>query len=102
MKQVDKTRHALFVIGESLDDVLGVLDLRYLAKPISKGEKRYIIGTFPFTSHKNNRDMFISRNISNGKRLIFFLLVVDEHGGTGAYNCSGSEWRDCRKGNAKQ
>ena len=39
MKQVDKTRHArFFVIGESLDDVLGVLDLRYLAKPISKGE----------------------------------------------------------------
>ena len=39
MKQVDKTRHArFFVIGESLDDVLGVLDLRYLAKPISKSE----------------------------------------------------------------
>ena len=39
MKQVDKTRHArFFVIDESLDDVLGVLDLRYLAKPISKGE----------------------------------------------------------------
>ena len=32
MKQVDKTRHArFFVIGESLDDVLGVLDLGYLA-----------------------------------------------------------------------
>ena len=40
MKQVDKTRHArFFVIDESLDDVLGVLDLRYLAKPISKGRK---------------------------------------------------------------
>ena len=39
MKQVHKTRHArFFVIGESLDDVLGVLDLRYLAKAISKGE----------------------------------------------------------------
>ena len=39
MKQVDKTRHArFFVIGDSLDDVLGVLDLRYLAKPISRGE----------------------------------------------------------------
>ena len=76
MKQVDKTRHArFFVIGESLDDVLGVLDLRYLAKPISKGEMeaRYIIRAVPFTSDKNYRNMFISRNISNSKRLQSFL-----------------------------
>ena len=38
MKEVHRTRHARFlVIGDSLDDVKGVLDLRQLAKPISLG-----------------------------------------------------------------
>ena len=39
METVHRTRHARFlVIGESLDDVRGVLDLRQLAEPISRGE----------------------------------------------------------------
>ena len=57
MRQVHKTRHArFFVIDESLDDVLGVLDLRYLAKPISKGEMEAntLLESFLFTSDKNN------------------------------------------------
>ena len=37
MRQVDKLDMQL-CYRRVLDDVLGVLDLRYLAKPISKGE----------------------------------------------------------------
>ena len=39
MEAVHSTRHARFpVIGQSLDDVRGVLDLRELAEPIARGE----------------------------------------------------------------
>ena len=39
MEAVHHTRHARFpVIGQSLDDVRGVLDLRQMAEPIARGE----------------------------------------------------------------
>jgi CBS domain containing-hemolysin-like protein len=39
MEAVHHTRHARFpVIGESLDDVRGVLDLRQMAEPIARGQ----------------------------------------------------------------
>ena len=39
MEAVHHTRHARFpVIGQSLDDVRGILDLRQMAEPISRGE----------------------------------------------------------------
>ena len=85
MKKVHKTRHArFFVIGESLDDVLGVLDLRYLAKPISKSEMEantllepYLLPVTKVIETSSLAEIFPLVRDYNP-----FLLVVDEHGGT--------------------
>jgi len=85
MKQVDKTRHArFFVTGKSLDDVLGVLDLRYLAKPISNGQ----MGTdtsleeFLLPVTKVIETCSLAEILPLVRDYNPFLLVVDEHGGT--------------------
>ena len=85
MEQVDKTRHArFFVIDESLDDVLGVLDLRYLAKPISKGEMNANTSLEPFLLPvtKVIETCSLSEILPLVRDYNPFLLVVDEHGGT--------------------
>ncbi len=85
MKQVDQTRHArFFVIGESLDDVLGVLDLRYLAKPISKGEMEAntLLEPFLLPVTKIIETCSLAEIFPIVRDYNPFLLVVDEHGGT--------------------
>ena len=85
MKQVDKTRHArFFVIGESLDDVLGVLDLRYLAKPISKSEMEAntLLEPFRLPVTKVIETCSLAAILPIVRDYNPFLLVVDEHGGT--------------------
>jgi putative hemolysin len=85
MKQVDKTRHArFFVINESLDDVLGVLDLRYLAKPISKGEMEAdtLLEPFLLPVTKIIETCSLAEIFPIVRDYNPFLLVVDEHGGT--------------------
>ena len=85
MKQVDKTRHArFFVIGESLDDVLGVLDLRYLAKPISKSEMgaNTLLEPFLLPVSKVIETCSLAEILPIVRDYNPFLLVVDEHGGT--------------------
>ena len=85
MKQVHKTRHArFFVIGESLDDVLGVLDLRYLAKAISKGEMaaNTLLETFLLPVTKVIETCSLAEIFPIVRDYNPFLLVVDEHGGT--------------------
>ena len=85
MKQVDKTRHArFFVIGESLDDVLGVLDFRYLAKPISKSEMgaNTLLEPFLLPVTKVIETCSLAEILPIVRDYNPFLLVVDEHGGT--------------------
>ena len=85
MKQVDKTRHArFFVIGDSLDDVLGVLDLRYLANPISKSEMQgdTLLEPFLLPVTKVIETCSLSEILPLVRDYNPFLLVVDEHGGT--------------------
>ncbi len=85
MKQVDKTRHArFFVIGDSLDDVLGVLDLRYLAKPISKSEMgaNTLLEPFLLPVTKVIETCSLAEILPIVRDYNPFLLVVDEHGGT--------------------
>ncbi len=85
MKQVDKTRHArFFVIGDSLDDVLGVLDLRYLAKPISKSEMEAntLLEPFLLPVTKVIETCSLAEILPLVRDFNPFLLVVDEHGGT--------------------
>ena len=85
MKEVDKTRHArFFVIGESLDDVLGVLDLRYLAKPISKSEMgaNTLLEPFLLPVTKVIETCSLAEILPIVRDYNPFLLVVDEHGGT--------------------
>ena len=85
MDAVHLTRHARFpVIGQSLDDVRGVLDLRRLAEPIARGELRedsllepYLIPAETVPETSNLADLLVI--IRSGNPL---LLVVDEHGGT--------------------
>ena len=85
MKQVDKTRHArFFVIGDSLDEVLGVLDLRYLAKPISKNEMQgdTLLEPFLLPVTKVIETCSLAEILPLVRDYKPFLLVVDEHGGT--------------------
>ena len=85
MKQVYKTRHArFFVIGESLDDVLGVLDLRYLANPISKSEMgaNTLLEPFLLPVTKVIETCSLAEILPLVRDYNPFLLVVDEHGGT--------------------
>ena len=85
MRVVHSTRHARFpVIGQSLDDVRGVLDLRRLAEPISRGALQAESPLEPFLEPavrvlETSTLAELLPMIRSGQPL---LLVVDEHGGT--------------------
>ena len=85
MRAVHETAHARFpVIGSSLDDVRGLLDLRHLADPIARGLlqsdsplRPYIR---PVTQVQESTSLAeLLPLIRSGQPL---LVVVDEHGGT--------------------
>ena len=85
MRAVHDTAHARFpVIGSSLDDVRGLLDLRHLADPIARGLlqpesplKPYIRPVTRVQESTSLADLLPL--IRSGQPL---LVVVDEHGGT--------------------
>jgi len=85
MEAVHSTNHARFpVIGGSLDDVRGLLDLRSLAEPIAKGELRGDSPLAPYVSpvtkvQETTPLAELLPVIRSGQPL---LVVVDEHGGT--------------------
>ena len=85
MEEVHKTRHARYlVIDDSLDNVLGVLDLRQLADPIAKGEMQANSSLEPYIKPvvrvlETSTLAELLPLIKNGNPL---LLVVDEYGGT--------------------
>ncbi|MFM2080237.1 MAG: hypothetical protein RLZZ219_919 [Cyanobacteriota bacterium] len=85
MEAVHSTNHARFpVIGSSLDDVRGLLDLRSLAEPIAKGELRSDSPLAPYVSpvtkvQETTPLAELLPVIRSGQPL---LVVVDEHGGT--------------------
>ena len=85
MEEVHKTRHARYlVIDDSLDNVLGVLDLRQLADPIAKGEMQANSSLEPYIEPvvrvlETSTLAELLPLIKNGNPL---LLVVDEYGGT--------------------
>jgi len=85
MEAVVSTRHARFpVIGESLDDVRGLLDIRLLAAPLVRGEltldsplSPYICPVARIQESASLADLL--PQIRSGEPV---LVVVDEHGGT--------------------
>ena len=85
MEVVHQTRHARFpVIGQSLDDVKGVLDLREMAAPIARGELHPDSPLEPYLQPavrvlETSTLAELLPMIRSGQPL---LLVVDEHGGT--------------------
>jgi len=85
MREVHETAHARFpVIGSSLDDVRGVLDLRRLADPIARGELQADTPLAPYVSpvalvQESTPLANLLPLIRSGQPL---LVVVDEHGGT--------------------
>jgi CBS domain containing-hemolysin-like protein len=85
MEAVHATRHARFpVIGDSLDDVRGILDLRHLAQPIARGllqpDSRLIDYLMPVTRIEETTSLAeLLPVIRSGQPM---LVVVDEHGGT--------------------
>ncbi len=85
MQEVHSSRHARFLVTDkSLDQVLGVLDLRQLADPISKGELQL---NTPLTKYiqpvpKILETCTLEKILPLIKSGNPFLLVVDEHGGT--------------------
>jgi CBS domain containing-hemolysin-like protein len=82
---VHSTHHARFpVIGSSLDDVRGLLDLRRLAEPIAKGLLRSDSPLAPYVTpvtkvQETTPLAELLPVIRSGEPL---LVVVDEHGGT--------------------
>ncbi len=85
MKEVHLSRHARFLVTDkSLDEILGVLDLRQIADPIAKGNMqldtplRKYIQPVPKVLETCTLDKILPL-IKSGNP---FLLVVDEHGGT--------------------
>ncbi|WP_320665087.1 hemolysin family protein [Prochlorococcus sp. MIT 1223] len=85
MREVHISRHArFFVTGDSLDDVLGVLDLRRLAEPISNGEMQADTPLAPYI--KPAPKVLETATLAELLPLIKsgnpLLLVIDEHGGT--------------------
>ena len=85
MEAVHSTHHARFpVIGNSLDDVRGLLDLRRLAEPIAKGLLRSDSPLAPYVTpvtkvQETTPLAELLPVIRSGEPL---LVVVDEHGGT--------------------
>jgi putative hemolysin len=85
MEAVHSTHHARFpVIGSSLDDVRGLLDLRRLAEPIAKGLLRSDSALAPYVTpvtkvQETTPLAELLPVIRSGEPL---LVVVDEHGGT--------------------
>jgi putative hemolysin len=85
MEAVHNTHHARFpVIGSSLDDVRGLLDLRRLAEPIAKGLLQSDSPLAPYVTpvvrvQETTPLAELLPVIRSGQPL---LLVVDEHGGT--------------------
>ena len=85
MEAVHETHHARFpVIGHSLDDVRGLLDLRRLAEPIARGQLQSDTPLAPYITPVARVQETASLAdllpvIRSGQPL---LVVVDEHGGT--------------------
>jgi CBS domain containing-hemolysin-like protein len=85
MRAVHDTAHARFpVIGRSLDDVRGLLDLRHLADPIARGRLQPESPLEPYIRPVARVQESASLAellpiIRSGQPL---LVVVDEHGGT--------------------
>ena len=85
MEAVHTTHHARFpVLGSSLDDVRGVLDLRRLAEPIAKGLLTRDTPLAPYVTpvtkvQETTPVAELLPLIRSGQPL---LLVVDEYGGT--------------------
>ena len=85
MQAVHSTNHARFpVIGQSLDDVRGLLDLRCLAEPIARGLLRPDSPLAAYVTPVTKIQETVSLAallplIRSGEPL---LVVVDEHGGT--------------------
>ena len=85
MRAVHDTAHARFpVIGRSLDDVRGMLDLRHLADPIASGLLQPDTPLHPYirpVAHVQESASLaeLLPLIRSGQPL---LVVVDEHGGT--------------------
>jgi CBS domain containing-hemolysin-like protein len=85
MEEVHASQHARFpVIGASLDDVRGMLDLRRLAEPIARGLlapdtplEPYVVPVARVQESTSLADLLPL--IRSGQPL---LVVVDEHGGT--------------------
>jgi CBS domain containing-hemolysin-like protein len=85
MEAVHASQHARFpVIGTSLDDVRGLIDLRRLAAPIARGELRpdsplapYLVDVARVQESASLAELLPL--IRSGRPL---LVVVDEHGGT--------------------
>ncbi len=85
MKAVHRTQHARFlVIGDSLDDVHGVLDLRRLAEPISRGllEADTRLAKYLQPVPKVLETSTLAALLPLIRRGHPLLLVVDEYGGT--------------------
>ena len=85
MRVVHDTSHARFpVIGTSLDDVRGLLDLRHLADPIAQGALQATTPLSPYIRpvarvQESTPLAELLPRIRSGQPL---LVVVDEHGGT--------------------
>ena len=82
-RAVASGRSRLPVLGESVDDILGVVNMRYLAELIAGGRGSDPVGQYPLEAHFVPETKKVSSLIGEFRRRKSHLfIVVDEYGGT--------------------
>jgi CBS domain containing-hemolysin-like protein len=82
-RAVESGRSRLPVLGESVDDVIGVVNLRYLAKLIADGRGSEVVGQHILAAHFVPETKKVASLIGEfRKRKSHLFIVVDEYGGT--------------------
>ncbi len=82
-RAVTSGRSRLPVLGESVDDVIGVVNLRYLAKLIAEEHGSSLVGDHLLAAHFVPETKKVSSLIGEFRRRKSHLfIVVDEYGGT--------------------
>jgi CBS domain containing-hemolysin-like protein len=76
-------RSRIPVLGESVDDIVGIVNLRYLADLVMKGQGEEEVGSHAKTAHFVPETAPVSAVLAEmRKEKVHLFVVIDEYGGT--------------------
>ncbi len=76
-------RSRIPVLGESVDDIMGIVNLRYLADLVMKGQGDELIGAHAKTAHFVPETAPVSAVLAEMRKAkVHLFMVIDEYGGT--------------------